>query len=71
MDEYGISMLPYASTYDADCVILAVAHADFRSLTLQEFGRMFRPAGEKVLIDVKGILDKAEAEKAGFRYWRL
>lgn len=73
MNEYGISMLPYASTYDADCVILAVAHEDFRRLTLQDFDRMFKPAGqkEKVLIDVKSILDKAEAEKAGFRYWRL
>ena len=29
------------------------------------------PNSEKVLIDVKSVLDKAEVEKAGYRYWRL
>ena len=26
---------------------------------------------EKVLVDVKGILDKREFEQAGYLYWRL
>ena len=26
---------------------------------------------EKVLLDIKGILDRKEYEAAGYRYWRL
>lgn len=71
--EYGVTLLPYSAGYDADCVILAVAHDIFRKLTLQDLDSMFKDVKqeEKVLIDVKSILDKTEAEKAGFRYWRL
>lgn len=72
-EEYGISILPYPARYDADCIILAVAHNAFVGLTLQEVNGMFKPSKqeEKVLIDVKSILNKSEAEKAGFLYWRL
>jgi UDP-N-acetyl-D-galactosamine dehydrogenase len=29
------------------------------------------PYEGKVLIDIKGILDRKEYETAGYRYWRL
>ena len=58
---------------DADCVILAVAHKEFKALSLADIDAMFvsAPNNEKVLIDVKSVLNKAELEAAGYRYWRL
>ncbi len=58
---------------DADCVILAVAHKEFKALSLADIDAMFvsAPNNEKVLIDVKSVLDKNAIEAAGYRYWRL
>ena len=59
--------------HDADCVILAVAHKEFLALSLSELDALYAPMpnNEKVLIDVKSVLNKAEIEAAGYRYWRL
>ena len=66
-------LVPLDEVSGADCVILAVAHREFRALTMEQLDAMFAPMpnGEKVLIDVKSILDKAALEEAGYRYWRL
>ena len=58
---------------DADCIILAVAHDEFKALSLSDFDAMFADMdnSEKVLIDVKSVLDKNEIENAGYCYWRL
>ena len=58
---------------DADCVILAVAHREFMGLTPEQLDRLFAPMPneEKVIIDVKSILDKEQLLAAGYRYWRL
>ncbi len=43
--------------YDVDCLIIAVAHNEFKALQLKETLKMFREKDGKkqVLIDVKGI----------------
>lgn len=71
--EYGVSITPYPGRYEADCIILAVAHDAFRSLSLPELDYMFKSdkEEEKVLIDVKSVFNRLEMEQAGFRYWRL
>ena len=58
---------------DADCVILAVAHKVFCELNFKTLDEMFKTMSndEKVLIDVKSILNKGEFEAKGYRYWRL
>lgn len=58
---------------DADCVILAVAHREFIGLTPEQLDRLFAPMPneEKVIIDVKSILNKEQLLAAGYRYWRL
>ncbi len=70
-EEYGIEMTDFQQVKDADCMILAVAHTVFRNLSAAEMDAMFRAAGNKVLIDVKGIVDKKEAKQFGWQYWRL
>ena len=58
---------------DADCIVLAVAHDEFKKKSLSEWDKHFIdiPNDEKVIIDIKSILDKEEVWAKGFRYWRL
>ena len=67
---YGLQLSPLDEIRDMDAVILAVAHEEFRSLDPKAMASFFRD-DRRVLVDVKGILNKAEYESAGYRYWRL
>ncbi len=71
--EYGIELTSIENVKDADCIIIAVAHNEFKALSLNEIKSMFRACddGEKVLLDVKGIYDICELEASKMRYWRL
>ncbi|MFG6119303.1 nucleotide sugar dehydrogenase [Thalassobacillus sp. B23F22_16] len=71
--EYGVDLVPFDLINDADCIVFAVAHDLFRDLTIDQINGLFGdfPNNEKVLIDVKSILDKQKIEKAGYSYWRL
>ena len=71
--EYGVTLCELQQVHDMDCVIVAVAHDDFRRLGLDGMEKLFAPMKqeEKVLIDVKGIFDRHEAKQRGLAYWRL
>ncbi len=73
MREYGVSLTALADVKDADCVVFAVAHDQFKAMRLEELDALFAPLpqDEKVLVDVKSILNKKQVEAAGYRYWRL
>ena len=73
MREYGVTLTPLGDVRDADCVILAVAHDVFKRMTLTQIDALFAdvPNDEKVLLDVKSLLDRSDVEKMGWRYWRL
>ncbi|MBR2404102.1 MAG: nucleotide sugar dehydrogenase [Clostridia bacterium] len=73
MKEYGVELTPMSEISDADCVIFAVAHDEFKKLGIAGADKLFKscPNCEKVLIDVKGIFDKEELEQKGYAYWRL
>ena len=68
---YGVELAPMGEMRDLDCLVVAVAHGQFRELPADGYRAMFAdvPDDRKVLVDVKSILDKAEF--AGYRYWRL
>lgn len=67
---YGVEFVNVGSIKGMDAVILAVAHTKFREYRMDEITRFFGEGG-KVLLDIKGILNRKEFELAGFRYWRL
>ncbi len=67
---YGIEFVDIADIKNMDAVILAVAHDEFTKLTMEDISRFFAD-GTKVLLDVKGLLDRKEYEAAGYNYWRL
>ena len=71
--EYGYKLVPYTSIQNADCVVFAVAHDAFRGMTPDALDRMFLPGdnAQKVIIDVKSILDKRLVTDLGYRYWNL
>ena len=50
---------------------MAVAHDEFKNMQIQDWEKLYKKNEEKILIDVKSILNKKELEDAGFRYWRL
>ena len=67
---YGVDFTDVKDIKNMDAVILAVAHDEFSKLTRRDIDAFFSE-GKKVLIDVKGILNRLEYEKAGYDYWRL
>lgn len=73
MDEYGVALTKLEDVDDADCVIVAVAHEQFRKLRLGDIKNMFKKYDDskKVLLDVKGLYTISELKSSGIRYWRL
>ena len=74
MHEYGVTLTPLEEVKDADCVIVAVAHNEFRAMTLERIKALYAthlPDSEKVLIDVKGLYPVEDLKASGMRFWRL
>ena len=73
LKEYGVALTSLEEVNNADCVIIAVAHNEFKDMPLEKIKTLFRNCddGEKVLIDVKGLHTVDELEKSGMKYWRL
>lgn len=73
MHEYGVILTKLEDVVDADCIIVAVAHNEFKALCLNDIKKMFKASNddEKVLIDVKGLYSVEVLKESGMRYWRL
>lgn len=71
--EYGISIVSFEAVKDMDAVILAVAHDAYKDLTMSEINGLYKEGANanKVLMDIKGILNRKEYEQSGYVYWRL
>lgn len=67
---YGIAFAGMDEVKDMDAVVLAVAHDEFKKLGQEDFDAMFG-AGQKVLLDIKGLLERKAYQDAGYLYWRL
>ena len=68
---YGIHFVDVADVKDMDAVILAVAHEQFQGLTVADFDKLYNGNHQKVLMDVKALLNKDDFKNAGYQYWRL
>lgn len=67
---YGVDFVDMNTISGCDAVVLAVAHDEFAKLTMAEVDKLFGE-GQKVLLDIKGLLNRKEYENAGYSYWRL
>lgn len=70
---YGVEFCDMSEIKGCDAVVLAVAHREFADMTMKQIDEMFKAGdnGKKVLVDIKGLLNRNEYEKAGYSYWRL
>ena len=73
MNEYGVRLTKIDNVSDADCVIVAVAHKQFKELSLADIKKLYRfgTDEEKVLIDVKGLYSIKDLKASGMMWWRL
>ena len=73
MHEYGVTLTDIKDVKDADCIIVAVAHNEFKAMSLAQIKALFCDCAddEKVLIDVKGLYKVDELNASGMRWWRL
>ena len=72
--EYEVELTPFENIPKADCVIVAVGHNEFRSLSMMQIKDLFKadiPDEEKVLVDVKSLYRMDELKASGMRFWRL
>lgn len=67
---YGIRFTEIDNINNVDAVILAVAHKEFIGFSKSKIDK-FYGEGQKVLLDIKGLLDRKAYEEAGYSYWRL
>ncbi len=72
--EYGVELTPYNDIPKADCVIVAVGHNEYRSMSTMQLKKLFNEEladEDKVLIDVKSLYRMDELQASGMRFWRL
>lgn len=71
--EYGVTLKSMDEAEDADCIIVAVAHNEFKEMTLTDIKALYKdvPDDEKVLLDVKGLYSIEDLNASGMKYWRL
>ena len=70
IEGFGVKALD-AQDGMADCVIVTVAHDEFKEMGLSDMGRFMAMDEAPVLVDVRGMFDRAEAERSGIYYRRL
>ncbi len=70
--EYGITLVPAGDMRELDAAVLAVAHAAFEEFDLDGLKKRFSDPERVVLIDIKGLFSRQQAERGRIRhYWRL
>ncbi|MBE6131287.1 MAG: nucleotide sugar dehydrogenase [Erysipelotrichaceae bacterium] len=70
---YGVNLVNIEELKDLDCLIIAVAHQEFKALSNEDLAKMFKdvPNDKKIIVDVKGVRQKDELLALGYNYWRL
>lgn len=71
--EYGITLVPLEEVNGMDAVIIAVAHNEFLKLEEEDIEKLFKvqKTHGRMLLDIKGILDRRKYEALGYEYWSL
>ena len=71
LSEYGITLTKIEEVKDVDCLIIAVAHEEFKKMTLNKIKSLLRNKQESVIIDVKGLYEIKDLKSLGVQWWRL
>ena len=69
---YGITFQTMEDVHDMDAVIIAVAHEEFLKFDRKAVDAFYNPAHQRrVLLDIKGLLNREEYQTEDYLYWRL
>jgi len=68
--EYGIKLSKLEDITDIDAIIFAVPHEKFKNISLKDLKKIYKD-DKLVLIDVRGMFNRKEAEELNYLYWRL
>lgn len=69
---YDVELADRSAIRNVDALIIAVAHTEFADLNKAAIDACFAPSNrKKVLVDVKGILDRKNYQNEEYIYWRL
>lgn len=71
MREYDVALSDLEDVKEVDCIIVAVAHNEFKTLFPEKIKSMYKKEGKQVLIDVKGLYKVEELIASGMQWWRL
>lgn len=70
LEEYGMKFNTMEEIKGVDAVICAVKHNEFKEISLDSLSDMYSE-GRKVLIDIKSLYSREDAENKGMIYWSL
>ena len=69
---YGVTFAAMEEIHDMDAVVIAVAHDEFLNLGREKIDTFYHAAHkQKVLLDIKGLLERKEYLTEDYLYWRL
>ena len=68
MEAFGVKALDDFNVR-MDCVIVAVAHDEFKKMGLEDVSKFMN--NRPIIVDVRGMFDEEEAKEKGFYYRRL
>lgn len=70
---YGIELVDLNELKNLDAIIIAVAHDQYKELDINKIDELFLRynPGLKVIIDVKGIMEREDFISDKYIYWRL
>lgn len=68
--EYNISIDTNEKNEKVDAIIFAVAHNEYKAITLKDIKNMLKE-DSNLVFDIKQILDKRKMSDAGINLWRL
>lgn len=70
--EYNVDLCDISSINNADCLIFAVAHEEFKRMKIENIEEFYSDKSEKkIILDIKSIFNKKIFENNGFNYWNL
>ena len=70
--EYGLDLVELSELKDLDGIIVAVSHTEYRNMDANKLMELYKvDGGKKVLVDVKGIVNKDEIKDSELLYWSL
>jgi UDP-N-acetyl-D-mannosaminuronate dehydrogenase len=66
IEAFGIDVAEDIKGMDADCIIVAVAHDAFKDISLNALKEMM--SSDPILVDIRGMFGREDAERMGFCY---